>query len=100
MQAELDAVFRSRDAAVWEAELSAAGIPCGMVRSVSEAVEMPGLDDRALRVPVTIPSLPEREHVEVLSAGVLASGANDAGLGPPPRLGEHTADIVEWLDRN
>src|SRR5690606_10979973 len=73
MQAELDAVFASRDAAVWESELSAAGIPCGMVRGVGEAVELPGLNDRALRAPVGIPGLPETENVEVLSTGILAS---------------------------
>jgi len=100
MQAELDAVFATRDAAVWEAELSAAGIPCGMVRSVSEAVELPGLDDRGLRVPLTIPGLPGRERVEVVGAGILESTANDDALGPPPRLGEHTAEILEWLDRS
>jgi crotonobetainyl-CoA:carnitine CoA-transferase CaiB-like acyl-CoA transferase len=99
MQAELSSVFGSRAAAVWEAELSAAGIPCGMVRSVGEAVSLPGLDDRALRVPVTIPGLPGSEHVEVLGAGILASGASHEALAPPPRLGEHTAEIVEWLDR-
>ena len=106
VQAELDAVFASRDAAVWEADLSAAGIPCGMVRSVSEAVELPGVDDRGLRVPLTIPGLPGSERVDVLGAGIFASGEGGASganeektLGPPPRLGEHTAQIVEWLDR-
>src|SRR5690606_19640767 len=77
MQDELAAVFASRDAAVWEAELSGAGIPCGMVRSVGEAVELPGLGDRGLRVPVTIPGLPESERVEVLGAGIFASGVDE-----------------------
>ncbi|MBN1240083.1 MAG: CoA transferase [Gammaproteobacteria bacterium] len=99
MQAELDAVFASRDAAVWEAELSGAGIPCGLVRSVGEAVSLPGLDERALRVPLTIPGLPGTEQVEVVGPGIVASGGSDESLGPPPRLGEHTAEIVEWLDR-
>jgi CoA:oxalate CoA-transferase len=99
MQAELHSVFASRDAAVWEAELSRAGIPCGMVRSVGEAADLPGLDDRALRMPLTIPGLPGTEQVEVLNAGILAAGTKDEAIGPPPRLGEHTAEIVAWLDR-
>lgn len=98
MQAELSAVFSSRDAATWEAELSAAGIPCGMVRSVGEAVSLPGLDDRALRVPLTIPGLPGKEQVEVVGTGILGGGDSDAALGPPPKLGQHTAEIIEWLD--
>lgn len=100
MQAELGAVFGSRDAAEWEAELSAAGIPCGMVRSVGEAISLPGLDDRALRIPMTIPGLPGSDRVEVVGAGILASGASDEALGPPPSLGEHTVEIVEWLDQS
>jgi CoA:oxalate CoA-transferase len=84
---------------VWEAELSGAGIPCGMVRSVGEAVSLPGLDHRALRVPLKIPGLPGTEQVEAVGTGIVTSGGSDEALGPPPRLGEHTAEIVEWLDR-
>src|SRR5690606_32560381 len=76
MRAELEAIFGSREAAAWEAELSRAGIPCGMVRSIDEAVSLPGLEDRALRLPLTIPGLPDTEQVEVLGLGILASGAD------------------------
>ena len=100
MQAELAEVIATRDAAAWEAELSAAGIPCGMVRSVAEAVDLPGLENRKLRVPLTIPGLPGNEHVAVLGTGILGSVGDEEALGPPPRLGEHTAEIVEWLDRS
>jgi crotonobetainyl-CoA:carnitine CoA-transferase CaiB-like acyl-CoA transferase len=99
MLAELEPLFASRDAAVWEAELSRAGIPCGMVRGVDEAVSLPGIEDRALRLPLTVPGLPGGDRVEVLGAGIQGSGTSDEALGPPPRLGEHTAEIVEWLDR-
>src|SRR5690606_35562838 len=100
MQAELAEVLATRDAAAWEAELSAAGIPCGMVRSVGEAVDLPGLEDRKLRVPLTVPGLPGNEHVAVVGTGILGSAGNDEAPGRPPRLGEHTAEIVEWLERD
>jgi CoA:oxalate CoA-transferase len=100
MHAELDAVFATRDAAAWEAELSAAGIPCGMVRSIGEAADLPGVDARGLRVPVTIPGLPGKEHVEVLGAGIFSSMGSVEELDPPPKLGEHTAEIAAWLDRD
>jgi crotonobetainyl-CoA:carnitine CoA-transferase CaiB-like acyl-CoA transferase len=99
MQAEIDLVLRTRDAAEWEAELSAAGIPCGMVRDIGEAVSLPGLDGRGLRLPLTVPGLPGKAAVEVLGSGVLAANAAIADPGPPPRLGEHTAEILTWLDR-
>jgi CoA:oxalate CoA-transferase len=99
MQDELDRVFRSQDAAEWEAQLSRAGIPCGLVRDIAEAVSLPGLDERALRLPLTVPGLPERDQIEVLGPGVLGGdGPGEATLGPPPRLGEHTREILDWLD--
>ena len=59
MQSELGQIFRTHDAAHWEAELSRAGIPCGMVRDIGEAVSMPGLGDRALRLALEVPGLPD-----------------------------------------
>ena len=99
MQAELADVLATRDAAEWEAELSRAGVPCGMVRDVAEAVSLPGLDERSLRVPLTVPGLPERERVDVLGLGVLAGQADEEAMGPPPRLGEHTEEVLAWLER-
>jgi len=97
MQAELDEVFRSRDAAAWESELCQAGIPCGMVRDIREAVVLPGLDGRGLCRPLTVPGLPDREEIRVLGSGVLAAQADSKDQGPPPRLGEHTAEILAWI---
>jgi CoA:oxalate CoA-transferase len=98
MQRELSDVFRSRDAADWEAVLSEAGIPCGMVRDIDEAVSLPGLDSRGLRIPLRIPGLPDNEDVEVLGPGFPLTAGDASSLGPPPRHGEHTAEIRAWLD--
>jgi crotonobetainyl-CoA:carnitine CoA-transferase CaiB-like acyl-CoA transferase len=98
MLAELQPVFGGRPAADWEAELSAAGIPCGMVRDISEAVELPGLEARALRLPLSIPGLPGTEAVAVLGPGIVGSSADAAELKAPPTLGQHTAEIIDWLD--
>lgn len=98
MQRELSDVFRSRDAADWEAVLSEAGIPCGMVRDIDEAVSLPGLDSRGLRIPLRIPGLPDNEDVEVLGPGFPLTPGDASTLGPPPRHGEHTAEIRAWLD--
>src|ERR1700684_3262100 len=37
LKASLAEIFRLKSAAEWEARMSAAGIPCGMVRGVAEA---------------------------------------------------------------
>ena len=96
--AELDELFAERDAAAWEAMLSEAGIPCGMVREVGEAVSLPGLEQRHLRLPLTVPGLPGNERVDVLGTGIHAAGAAADDLEPPPRLGEHTAEVLAWLE--
>jgi crotonobetainyl-CoA:carnitine CoA-transferase CaiB-like acyl-CoA transferase len=94
----VSAVLETRDAADWEADLSAAGLPCGMVRDVEEAMSLEGLEARSLRLPLEIPGLPDREDVGVVGLGVLDSLTDDRGLGPPPRHGEHTGEVLRWLD--
>jgi crotonobetainyl-CoA:carnitine CoA-transferase CaiB-like acyl-CoA transferase len=102
MQEALGGVFATRKAADWEAELSRAGIPCGMIRSIDEAVSLAGIDKRGLRLPVEIAGLPESEQVEVLGPGIVGTDAIDdtvPALDPPPRLGQHTDEILDWLAR-
>ena len=97
MQTELSAVLRTRDGADWEHLLSSAGIPCGMVRDIGEAMSLPQLEQRGLRLPVHIPGLPQREDVAVLGPGFVSSTGAAVPPEPPPRLGEHTAQIRAWL---
>jgi CoA:oxalate CoA-transferase len=97
MQAELNAVFAERDADEWEARLSAAGIPCGLVRSIEDAVSLAGFGQRGLRIPVTIPGLPCNETVEVLGTGICFGDNEPTSIEPPPRLGERTDQVIEWL---
>jgi crotonobetainyl-CoA:carnitine CoA-transferase CaiB-like acyl-CoA transferase len=93
-------VLRTRDAAEWEQLLSAAGIPCGMVRDIGEAMSLPALEERDLRIPLHIPGLAQREDVAVLGPGFLSSQAGRTALEPPPRLGQHTAEILGWLAKD
>lgn len=81
--------------------MSAAGIPCGMVREVGEAVDMPHLADRGLRLPLQIPGLPEgHTSVSVVNAG-FCMGSDGPGVDvPPPRLDEHGAQVRAWLNSN
>lgn len=100
VQKALAEVLLTRDAAEWEQILSAAGIPCGMVRDIGEAMSLPALDQRDLRIPLNIPGLPVREDVAVLGPGFMSSQAGRTMLGPPPALGEHTAEIRAWLAKD
>jgi CoA:oxalate CoA-transferase len=97
LTAELRQIFLKADAADWEAKLSAAGIPCGMVRDVAEAMSLPGLENRALKLPLHVPELPQRERVEILNAGFLFGADRPHVDERPPRLGEHSESVLESL---
>ena len=89
--------FAQRDAAEWESRLSAAGLPCGMVRDIGEALQLPALEQRQLRRPLDIAGLPGDGQAAVLGPGFVSHGAAPAPLSPPPRLGEHTGELRAWL---
>jgi crotonobetainyl-CoA:carnitine CoA-transferase CaiB-like acyl-CoA transferase len=97
MQAELRQVFHTADASEWEARLSAAGIPCGMVRNDGEAVSLPGLSERAVKLPLRVPNLPDTDDVSIVNAGFLFGSDRPHVDEPPPRLGEHTEHILTDL---
>jgi CoA:oxalate CoA-transferase len=99
MQAELATDLRKRSAGDWEAAMSAAGIPCGMVRDVGEAASLPHLEERGAKLPLMIPGLPDgREQVQIVNVGFCMAEDGPYVDAPPPRLGEHSAEILAWLD--
>jgi CoA:oxalate CoA-transferase len=97
MRAELETVFATQPAAAWEKQLSDAGVPCGMVRDVSEAVGLDGLDERGIRIPLHVSGLPDREHVDIVNAGFKFSQDSPHIDQPPPRINEHGDAILESL---
>ncbi|HEX2583517.1 MAG TPA: CoA transferase [Steroidobacteraceae bacterium] len=97
MQCELSKEFAKAPAAEWESRLSNAGIPCGMVRTVAEAVELDGLSERKLKIPLNIPSLPDKQDVGVLNTGFLFADDSPSVNEPPPKLGEHSEEILASL---
>ncbi len=97
MLAEVGAEIAKHDAADWEARMSDAGIPCGMVRDVGEAVALPHLAERDMVLPLTVPGLPDSEQVHIVNAGFRMAHDGPGVSTAPPRLGEHTHEILRWL---
>ncbi len=95
MTRELAATFVTRNAADWEASLNAAGIPCGMVRKVEEAVALAGPD---AMVTMAIEGIPGGDTVAIPGAGFRMTPDGPGTDRPPPRLDTDRADILEWLD--
>jgi formyl-CoA transferase len=94
LREELEAAFATRDAEEWLAELRQAGLPCGPINTVPEVFEHPQVQARELVV--------EAEHP---TAGALQfpgfpykfSQTPAAVRRPPPRLGEHTEQVLVEL---
>jgi formyl-CoA transferase len=87
----LEPLVRTRPAAFWVEKLEAAGVPCGPINNIAQALADPQVAARALRIDLPHPT-----------AGVVPLVANPIKLSatppryehPPPTLGQHTADIL------
>jgi crotonobetainyl-CoA:carnitine CoA-transferase CaiB-like acyl-CoA transferase len=89
LAAELAPSFVTAPAEQWVERLNAAGVPAGPVNDVSEAyafAEALGLD------PVT-----ERDGVRTLRSPLRLSDTPPRMERRPPALGEHDAELREWL---
>ncbi len=92
---EIEARLLEGSAAEWYDRLARAGVPCGRVRPVAEALAEAEADTRGLVVEV---DHPEAGRVRMVGNPVRLGGARAAGgrepLRPPPRLGEHTDAVL------
>ncbi|MBC7220551.1 CoA transferase [Candidatus Bipolaricaulota bacterium] len=87
----LTEVFRGRGGEEWVGELKEAGIPAGRVNTLSDLFGDPGLVGRLL-VEVDHPTVGR-----YTSVGCPMSAAWPPSPLPPPRLGEHTAEVLRGL---
>jgi len=97
MQEQLAREFARRDAADWESLMSAAGIPCGMVREVSEAAELAMAAGRNCTQQLHIDGLPDCADVDILGLGFQSASGRMDEIEAPPRLDQHRHEILEWL---
>ena len=93
---EVEAALSSRAAAEWESILIGVGIPAGRVVTVPEALENPQVKHRDLLQHFdAAPGVDRR--ISVTRAGFKLSGGNPSAASPPPRLGEHTDEVLREL---
>jgi crotonobetainyl-CoA:carnitine CoA-transferase CaiB-like acyl-CoA transferase len=85
-------VLRARSRAYWIDRLTAAGVPCGSVRTLEEVFADPQIAAREMA--------PQLEHMTIgalkmLGVPVKLSETAGAVRTPPPLLGQHTDEVLQ-----
>jgi len=95
LAATLREVISTRTAAEWESELTAINVPCGVVRTVPEALELAQVAERGLLESAELDGL-GRPDARILTSGFRFEHGGPRVSGGAPRLGEHTrATLIE-----
>lgn len=97
LRVEIERHLAEADAAIWEDQLNAVGVPAGRVLGVAQALSQEQLQARPLvgEVPV---DLGARSTLQLTGSAFLVDGQRCLPQTPPPRLGQHSADILGELD--
>jgi CoA:oxalate CoA-transferase len=90
---ELEAALAAQTCSEWQTLLNKIGIPAGCVLSVPEALALPQVAQRGLLK--TFADVPGTDRpLTVTRAGFKLSGGDPDVHLPPPRLGEHTEEVL------
>jgi crotonobetainyl-CoA:carnitine CoA-transferase CaiB-like acyl-CoA transferase len=90
----LNELLGQQDREHWLEALSQAGIPCSPILNVDQALDHPQIQHRQMIV--------EQEHptagtIHSVGNPILFSQTPVSYRHPPPRLGEHTDQVLQWL---
>ncbi|MBA8825746.1 formyl-CoA transferase [Saccharopolyspora lacisalsi] len=91
--AMLENVLGARPAAAWQQRLQRVGVACGQVNGISQAVDY--AESLGLSPTVT----PSGGDVAQVRMPIDFSESGCATPVAPPKLGEHTEEILQWLGR-
>ncbi|HVY60342.1 MAG TPA: CoA transferase [Planctomycetota bacterium] len=91
LKPRIEARLAGATSADWYARLDAAGVPCGLVRPVAEALGLAEEDIREMIIPV---EHPDAGRVKMVGNPVKIGGLGGTPAMPPPRLGEHTEEVL------
>lgn len=96
LNTEINAALSHRDTEEWEALLTSSGVPAGRVLSVPDILSHPQIENRRL-----VQTFEHEDNTaisaRVVRAGFRLSDCEPAARSAPPRLGQHTEDLLEGL---
>ena len=87
-------ILATRPAADWVRELSAVGVPCGLIQDMRQVFERPQVRHRGLRVEIPHPS---GAPCPTVASPMRFLGTPVRYDTPPPILGQHTAQVLGEL---
>jgi crotonobetainyl-CoA:carnitine CoA-transferase CaiB-like acyl-CoA transferase len=90
----IEATFATRTTAEWLERLQAEGVPAAPIQTVDRVLSDPQVRHRGMVV--------ELEHerlgpIPTLGTPIKVAGASAFTVAPPPRLGEHTGEVLATL---
>lgn len=88
----IEDALASKPAGEWERLLNATDVPAGRVLTVPEALDHPHIRSRGLIS--TFENVPDIGKVEIVRTGFKLNGLTPEVQDPPPRLGQHTDQIL------
>jgi formyl-CoA transferase len=94
LKRELETAFANYTTDALVERLNAFGVACGRVRTVPEALEDPQVEPRQMLMPL---EEPEFNGFRVLGNPIKLSGYSARMYRRPPRLGEHTQEVLEEI---
>ncbi len=87
----LEEIVGRRPMAFWVSELEAAGVPCGPINSIEQALADPQIVARGLRIDVPHPTA---GGVPLVNTPIRMSASRVDAPRPPPLLGEHADEVL------
>jgi crotonobetainyl-CoA:carnitine CoA-transferase CaiB-like acyl-CoA transferase len=94
VRVELDNALKTRSRSEWVRELTAAGVPCGSVREISEVLADPQLAARNMIAEVQHATI---GAARVINSPVKLSETPASVRTAPPTLGQHTTAVLTEL---
>ena len=94
---ELQDVFASDTTEAWVELLTDAGIPAGRVLSIHETFADPQVVHNGMKLTLEHPSAGE---IHLTGSPIRIDGSASVTDRPPPRLGEHTTEVLAHLDEH